>query len=80
MQDEDDVASWRGRIVELNVDVPTHFVGLFGLFKYQSHYRPVTHLSGIVEKSGKTSILPVSETGRRRLTVRPKKYEKKFHR
>ncbi len=40
------------------------FVGLFGLFKYQSHYRPVTHPSGVVEKSGKTSILPVSENGR----------------
>lgn len=47
----------------MQIILPT-FVGLFGLFKYQSHYRPVTHPSGVVEKSGKTSILPVSENGR----------------
>lgn len=47
--------------MELDVDFSIHFVGLFGLFKYQSHYRPVTHLSGVAEKSGKTSTLPVSE-------------------
>lgn len=61
---EDDVASRQGRIVELDADYSIHFVGLFGLFKYQSHYRPVTHPSGVVEKSGKTSILPVSENDR----------------
>lgn len=59
--------------MELDADYSTYFVGLFGLFKYQSHYRPVTHPSGVVEKSGKTSILPVSELVGRRLTVRPKK-------
>lgn len=47
----------------MQIILPT-FVGLFGLFKYQSHYRPVTHASGVVEKSGKTSILPVSEIDR----------------
>lgn len=49
--------------MELNADCSTYFVGLFGLFKYQSHYSPMTHPSGVVEKSGKTSFLPVSENG-----------------
>lgn len=53
-----------GRMVELDADYSIHLVGLFGLFKYQSHYRPVTHPSGVVEKSGKTSTLPVSGNGR----------------